>query len=210
MAEYAGGERFHLLVEETPANALSKDRRMHYCARLERLSLAHRAVAAIRMAQDNAAEAIRHMKSVVGLRSQVVHTMAFFSLDRPSPQVSTDPNVKETPKLASESPNGGQDVGTMDKSSPFVVAPLPPDQTGANEPSKDAQAASKASIPPMANKYLHGAQWSCAEVCLLFRLSRGTKLMVDSMSWKLTLTLQMPTHKEDHRTMLDITSITPE
>lgn len=170
MEKYHEGERFHLLVEDVAGNALPRDRRMHYCARLERLSLAHRALAAIRMAEDNAAGAIKHMKSVVGLRSRIVASVAQLALDRPkAPEEGDDEKSKEsTSQQLAESTGEKKGAGAADPSSPFVVAPLPPDKTGANEPSKDDQAAAKtrSSTPPMANKYLHGVQWTSADVRL--------------------------------------------
>lgn len=169
MAEYHQGEHWHILVEDAAANASLKNRRLHYCARLERLSLAHRALAAIRMAEDNAAEAIKHMKSVVGLRARIVSTMAQLALDRPKAlEEGDDKPMEATSQQLAESTGGQKGAAAADPSSPFVVAPLPPDKTGANEPSKDEQAAAKthSTTPPMANKYLHGIQWTSADVSL--------------------------------------------
>lgn len=166
VAAYHQAEHFHSLEEDTPPPPLVRDRRIRYCARTERLGLAHRALAAIRMAEDNAAEAIRHMKSIVALRSRVVVTLAALALDRPI--VSGSGGEDGTAEPVVDVAAGTAESTKKDEGSPFVVPPLPADQTGANEPSKDAQLATKnnKSSPPMANKYLHGIQWTCTEVPL--------------------------------------------
>lgn len=125
---------------------LYRDRVTAKCASHSRLALAYRALASIRLAEDNASEAIRLLRTVVALRSRCVSNMALLAVATPSAGDKTPPATAEA--------------------SPFIAPPSDPTKTGANEPSKDEVAASnRTTIHPFANKFLHGLQWSSAEVC---------------------------------------------
>lgn len=171
VAEYQEAERYHALVENV-AHTISRNQILQRCDLTARLCLAHRALASIRMAEDNAAEAIKHMKTVVGLRSRIVSTMASLAVDRPSVDEDVDVTVK-TDLNGVVGPVGSvPGVSSATDTNPFVVPPLPADQTGANEPSKDEQTSAKKTQHPMAKKFLHGIQWSSAEVDTSTRTTR--------------------------------------
>lgn len=92
----------------------------------------------------------------MGLRSRIVNGMALLALDRPE--------GSSTPASSSAAT---KDEKNSAESNPFVVPDLPPDQTGANEPSRDTVAARKPVDSPLDNKFLHGLQWASAEVSIL-------------------------------------------
>jgi hypothetical protein len=126
----------------TPTNlGTYRDRLAEKNAGLHRLALAHRALATIRLSQDDAAGAIRHRKAIVLLLSSSITSTAAIAMNKPN---------LETKK---------------EDENPFTVAPPPPEKTGANEPSKEATIAAKStSVHPFTNKYTAGIHWKGAEV----------------------------------------------
>jgi hypothetical protein len=139
---YASAEEVFLTLTP-PTRTLYRDRVTQKSADFERIALAHRALATIRLSQDDAAGAIRHRKAVVLLISRAVANLASLGTAKPK----LDDTKKE-----------GDD-------NPFAVAPSPPEKTGSNEPSKDATMAAKStSTHPLTGKYTSGMHWKGAEV----------------------------------------------
>lgn len=144
---------------DSPISPVFRQRVIDKCANTVRVSLAHKALASIRLAEDNASETIRHLKVVVGLRSRVVNNVSLLAVARTSQSSSngTESEAQTAVAITVADPKGKD-------ANPFVVPDLPPDKTGANEPSQDELAAQKKVTHPLDNKYLHGIQWASAEV----------------------------------------------
>lgn len=91
------------------------------------------------------------LKKLVKLNGWAVSDLALLATDRPK----ADPQSTD---------HAAADAGKSDSDNPFVVAPAPPDKTGANQPTKDEVIASKRTVQPYENKYTFGIQWRNAEV----------------------------------------------
>jgi hypothetical protein len=145
---FASAQELYLTLSE-PELFLARSRHLARIEEYQRIALAHRALAAIRLSRDDAAGAIRHRKSVITIQSRIMHMMVYLATDRPKP-IPDDLSKKD------------------EDDNPFTVAPAPADKTGKDELSKDAVMAKKTDVHPFDNKFLCGIQWKGAEVSHLF------------------------------------------
>jgi hypothetical protein len=146
---FASAEEIYLTLTP-PELFLARARQLSKIDEFQRIGLAHRALAAIRLSKDDAAGAIRHRKSVIVVLSRAMNMLVFMATDRPKPGTA-----------ASSSTDNVDD-------NPFTVAPPPANKTGKDELSKDAVMASKTAVHPFDDKYLCGIHWKHAEVSHVF------------------------------------------
>ena len=135
-ASFAEAERVASLVSTSNPGS-HREKAINRSEEIERAALARQALAAMALAEDDAAPAVMLSAAAVRLRLRAVDVIC-----RIAPSLATPSIVKE-------------DVFTA-----------PPLKTGADQPAKDDNPSQSARAPPFAGKHLNGAQWQVGQAYL--------------------------------------------